>query len=191
MTWPSCAAIHADGRSRSWHTVFLDRDGTINVKASHGHYITSPTALVLVPGAAAAIARLNAASIRVVLVTNQRWLADPAAHLADYARIHARLEEQLAVCGAHLDAAYYCPHERGRCCCRKPRPGMLQRAAADHGFSLGAAVMIGDSATDIAAGRAAGTATILLDSAAPPPADADLAAEDLAHAVDLVLGDRQ
>ncbi len=191
MTRPICPAIQGGGRFRGWHTVFLDRDGTINVGAPRGQYITSPAALVLIPGAVTAIARLNAAAIRVVLVTNQRWLAGPAADLADYARVHARLEEQLAAGGAHLDAAYFCPHDRGQCDCRKPHPGMLQRAAADHGFGLGAAVMIGDSATDVAAGRAAGTATILLGSAAPLSADADLAAVDLAHAVDLVLSTRR
>jgi D-glycero-D-manno-heptose 1,7-bisphosphate phosphatase len=190
VSQPSHPDAQPGVRLRGLDTVFLDRDGTINVKASQGRYITSPVALVLIPGAATAIARLNAAAIRVVLVTNQRWLAGPAGDLSGYARVHACLEELLAAGGAHLDAAYFCPHERGRCGCRKPLPGMLQRAAADHGFGLGAAVMIGDSATDVAAGRAAGTRTILLGAAAPFSAGADLTAVDLAHAVDLLLSER-
>jgi D-glycero-D-manno-heptose 1,7-bisphosphate phosphatase len=176
--------------------VFLDRDGTINVKAPPGQYVTSPAALVLIPGSAAAIARLNAAGVQVVLVTNQRWLSGPAADPAGYARVHTRLEELLAAEGAHLDAAYYCPHDQGCCGCRKPGTGMLTRAAREHRFSLGAAVMIGDSETDVAAGQAAGTATILLRPGQRPvpgdavPGDADFVADDLAEAVQLILSGR-
>ena len=196
MTRASWSAAQAGGRVRSGQTVFLDRDGTINVKAPQGQYVTSPAALVLIPGSAAAIARLNAAGIQVVLVTNQRWLSGPAADPAGYARVHARLEELLAAEGAHLDAAYHCPHDRGCCGCRKPGTGMLTRAAREHRFSLGAAVMIGDSGTDVAAGQAAGTATILLRPGQRPvpgdavPGDTDFMAADLAGAVHLILGDR-
>jgi D-glycero-D-manno-heptose 1,7-bisphosphate phosphatase len=195
VTRPSGPAAQSGGRVRSWQTVFLDRDGTINVKAPQGQYVTSPAALVLIPGSAAAIARLNAAGIRVVLVTNQRWLAGPAADPAGYARVHARLLELLAAAGAHLDAAYHCPHDRGCCGCRKPGAGMLTRAAREHRFSLGAAVMVGDTETDVAAGQAAGTATIVLrraERAVPGDAgagDADFVSDDLAGAVQLILGD--
>jgi D-glycero-D-manno-heptose 1,7-bisphosphate phosphatase len=65
--------------------VFLDRDGTVNVKAPHLGYVTSPAGLCLIPGAAAAISALNRAAMRVILVTNQRWLSDPARDLTDYA----------------------------------------------------------------------------------------------------------
>jgi D-glycero-D-manno-heptose 1,7-bisphosphate phosphatase len=171
-------------------TVLLDRDGTVNVKAPHRGYVTSPAGLVLLAGAAAAIAALNAAAIRVILVTNQRWLCDPARNPADYALVHVRLEELLAAAGAHLDAAYCCPHDRGRCSCRKPGTGMLTRAAEEHRFSLDTAVMIGDSETDVAAGRAAGTATILLRPGAQAvPGGTGLVASDLAHAVRLILSE--
>src|SRR5580704_15337432 len=103
-------AMQAEVLFQGCTTVFLDRDGTINVKAPDGEYVTSPADMRLLPGAAAAIARLNAAGMRVILVTNQRWLSGPASDLAGYARVHARLEELLAAEGAHLDAAYYCPH---------------------------------------------------------------------------------
>lgn len=170
--------------------MFLDRDGTVNVKAPDGQYVTSPAGLLLIPGAAAAISRLNAAAVRVILVTNQRWLSDPARDLTDYARVHARLEELLAAEGAHLDAAYFCPHDRGRCDCRKPGAGTLRRAAREHRFSLGAAVMIGDSEADVSAGRAAGTGTILLRPGHQAASrNADFVVGDLAEAVDLILGD--
>jgi D-glycero-D-manno-heptose 1,7-bisphosphate phosphatase len=166
-------------------TVFLDRDGTVNVKAPEGQYVTSPGDLALVPGAAAAISRLNAASVRVILVTNQRWLSG-LPDVTPYERVHARLEELLAEQGAHLDAAYYCPHASGSCRCRKPAPGMLEFAAQERRFSLTESVMIGDRESDIAAGRAAGTATILLSAKEKAPSSANYVAVDLAEAVRLV-----
>lgn len=181
---------HPEYRLRGCRTVFLDRDGTVNIKAPDGRYVTSSTELSLIPGAAAAISRLNAAAVRVILVTNQRWLSESASDWTGYAQVHARLEELLAADGAHLDAAYYCPHAYGSCECRKPGPGMLQRAAREHRFSLSAAVMIGDSPTDIAAGYAAGTATILLRSGQQIiPNNADFVADNLAEAVSLILAD--
>jgi D-glycero-D-manno-heptose 1,7-bisphosphate phosphatase len=168
--------------------VLLDRDGTVNIKAPEGGYITSPDELVLLPGAAGAIAQLNAASVRVILVTNQRWLSTMT-DMTPYQRVHARLEELLAQNGAHLDGAYCCPHAAGSCHCRKPAPGMLQRAAEEQLFSLTEAVMIGDSESDIEAGRAAGTATILLSSTPGAPSRADRSVADLAEAARLILGD--
>lgn len=177
-------------RLGSCTTVFLDRDGTINAKAPQGEYVTSPGEVYLLPGAAAAISQLNAAAIRVILATNQRWLSGMP-DMDSYARVHGRLEKLLAADGAHLDAAYFCPHARGSCCCRKPDPGMLQRAAKEHGFRLGEAIMIGDSETDVTAGRAAGAVTILLRSGRKTvSSNADLVAADLAEAVNLILNDR-
>jgi D-glycero-D-manno-heptose 1,7-bisphosphate phosphatase len=168
--------------------VLLDRDGTVNIKAPEGRYITSPGELVLLPGAAGAIARLNAASVQVILVTNQRWLS-AMTDLAPYERVHARLEKLLAENGAHLDGAYYCPHAAGSCHCRKPAPGMLERAAQEHLFSLAEAVMIGDSESDVEAGRAAGSATIALSATPDATSPADRTVPNLAEAVRLILGD--
>lgn len=173
---------------RNVRTVFLDRDGTINVKAAAGEYVRSPAELVLLPGAAKAVAALNAAGLRTVLVTNQRWLSQPAADPASFAAVHGRLEELLAAEGARLDAAYHCPHAAGACDCRKPGAGMLLRAAREHHLDLADSVMIGDSETDMAAGRAAGTATILLRAGGGEAGGADFVAEDLAAAVRLILG---
>lgn len=160
-------------RLQAISTVFLDRDGTINVRPPAGEYVTSPADLVLLPGAARAVADLNAAGLRTILVTNQRWLSGPSGDQARYAAIHARLAELLAAEGAWLDAAYHCPHPPGACGCRKPAPGMLHRAAREFGFDLGAAVMIGDSEADLMAGCAAGTLTILLRAGVGGPTAAD------------------
>jgi D-glycero-D-manno-heptose 1,7-bisphosphate phosphatase len=170
-------------------TVFLDRDGTLNVKPPPGQYVTSPDELVLIPGASRAIARLNAAGLRTVLVTNQRWLSQPLSDLMSYHAIQRRLEQLLAADGASLDAVYYCPHPIGACNCRKPGAGMLRRAAREYCFSLRTAAVIGDSETDLMAGRSVGAATILLrsDWGGEPVRLADAVATDLMAAVDLIL----
>ena len=167
-------------------TVFLDRDGTINVKAAAGEYVKSPADLVLLPGAAKGVAALNAARVRTVLVTNQRWLSEQAADPARYAAVHARLEQLLADEGGWLDASYHCPHALATCDCRKPGIGMLRRAAQEHGFSLSESVIVGDSDADIMAGRSAGTATILLCPGAVA-ASADTVVDDLRAAARLIL----
>jgi D-glycero-D-manno-heptose 1,7-bisphosphate phosphatase len=170
-------------------TVFLDRDGTINAKAPEGRYITRPNEVLLLPGAAKAISRLNAALVRVILVTNQRWLSR-LPEVTPYARVHTRLEQLLAAENAHLDAAYFCPHAAGSCLCRKPSPGMLERAGSEHGFRMQDAVMIGDQETDVVAGRAAGAASILVHSGVGTSSTAaDYVVADLAEAVRLVLHD--
>ena len=168
-------------------TVFLDRDGTINVKRPEGEYVTSPAELVLLPGAARAVAQLNAAGIRTVLVTNQSWLSRRAGDSARYAAVHARLTLLLAAGGARLDAAYHCPHAPATCECRKPHPGMLRRAAREHRIELDKAIVIGDSDSDLMAGRAAGTSTILLGPGRDGSAGADAVADDLPCAVRLIL----
>jgi D-glycero-D-manno-heptose 1,7-bisphosphate phosphatase len=170
-------------------TVFLDRDGTINTKAPEGQYVTSPAELILLPGAARAVAMLNAARMRTVLVTNQSWLSRAPGNAERYAVIHARLTQLLAAEGAWLDAAYHCPHAAGTCDCRKPHPGMLRRAAREHRFELDEAVIIGDSESDLMAGRAAGASTILVGRGADGPAatHADVVADDLVSAVRLLL----
>ena len=172
---------------RKLRTVFLDRDGTINVKAGPGGYIRSPADMVLLPGAAKAVAALNAAGLRTVLVTNQRWLSEQSADPGCFAAVHHRLERLLAEEGARLDAAYHCPHSRDRCDCRKPGAGMLLRAAREHSLDLAESVMIGDSDTDVMAGRAVGAATILLRAGGRGAVDADLVVEDLAAAVRVIL----
>jgi D-glycero-D-manno-heptose 1,7-bisphosphate phosphatase len=176
---------------RDLSTVFLDRDGTLNVKAPEGGYITSPADLVLLPGAAQAVARLNAAGLRTILVTNQRWLSRPGADPQGYAAIQARLDELLAAEGARLDACFHCPHAAANCDCRKPGSGMLRRAAGEYRFDLARAVIVGDAETDMAAGRSAGAAAILLRDCPDAAASiADAVVADLPAAVRLILAAR-
>jgi D-glycero-D-manno-heptose 1,7-bisphosphate phosphatase len=145
-------------------TVFLDRDGTINVKAPEGDYVKSWDQFEFLPGAADAVRALRDAGRRVVIVTNQRGIALGRMTEEDLADIHVRM---LEVTGP-VDAIYHCPHDDGECDCRKPLPGMLERAAAElPGVDLSRSVMIGDSESDMQAGRAVGARCIRIGADVP------------------------
>ena len=150
-------------------TVFLDRDGTLNRKAPEGDYVKSPAELVVLPRVPEAIALLKSASLRVVVVTNQRGIALGRMTERDLSEVHDRLREVLLKEGADIDALYYCPHEAGACRCRKPDVGMFLRARADHpGTDFSASAVIGDSPTDIEPGRRLGMTTVFVTDAAVP-----------------------
>jgi D-glycero-D-manno-heptose 1,7-bisphosphate phosphatase len=155
------------GSAASRRAVFMDRDGTV---AEEVGYVNHVSRVRLIPGSAGALRRIRAAGFLAVVVTNQAGVArdyfeEPLVHEA-----HRRLKELLAREGAELDAIYYCPHHpregappyRQECDCRKPRPGMLLQAARDLQIDLSRSYMIGDGTVDIAAGRSAGTATVLV-----------------------------
>lgn len=168
-------------------TAFLDRDGTLNVKAPEGAYVTDPDRLRLIPGAADAVRRLNDAGLFVVLVTNQRGIARGLLSEDAHAQIMGRLADGLAASGAHLDAVYVCPHDEGCCDCRKPAPGLFLRAAREHPeIDLRRAVTVGDSESDIVAGAEAGTATIRI-SDEPVESRADHVVRDLNAAVSIIV----
>ena len=175
--------------------VFIDRDGTLNEEVG---YLHRPEDVVLVPGAAAALARLNALGVPVLVVTNQSGIGKGRYGWDDFHRVMARIEELLAAEGAHMDGVYASPHHaRGRGEYahpdhpeRKPNPGMLVRAAQEHGVDLGRSWMIGDKELDLGAGRNAGCRVALVRTGYGAQVDgalADLVARDLAEAVDLIL----
>jgi histidinol-phosphate phosphatase family protein len=182
--------------------VFLDRDGTINREVTH---LKSPDQIELLPGAAEAIRRLNRSGKLAVVVTNQPVVARGDVSLEGLQCIHARLESQLGTGGAFLDGLYFCPHHpdkgfpgevpelKGSCNCRKPEPGLIEKACCDLGIGRQDSWMVGDATSDIEAGRRAGLRTILLRTGYGG-ADAKLAvrpdytAPDLADAIDWILG---
>ena len=157
---------------RPFSAAFLDRDGTINVKAPEGDYIDDPSRLRLLAGAAGAIRRLNLDGIPVFVVTNQRGIALGRMTEHDMVRVHRRLDTLLAASGARVDAYYHCPHDRDECDCRKPGTGMLERAAREHGVDLRRSLLVGDSASDVEAGRRVGATTVLLGAEAASLRDA-------------------
>jgi len=147
----------------SLQTVFLDRDGVLNKKMAEGCYVTRREDLHLLDGVPEAIARLNRAGVRVIVVSNQRGVARGLMTAADVELIHAALQERLKPHGAHVDRFYFCPHGKGECTCRKPLPGMFEQARVDFPeIEAAASVMIGDSLSDIEFGRRLGMKTVFI-----------------------------
>jgi len=169
--------------------VFLDRDGVINRKAPDGQYVTRWEEMEFLPGIAKAIARLNEAGFKVIVISNQRCVAKGLVTDADVNAIHRRMCSELAGAGATVDAVYYCPHEKQPPCnCRKPAPGMLLSAAREHHIDLSESWMIGDSDIDVAAGRNAGCKTVRLVARDESIASmADFASESLLDAIHKIL----
>ncbi|GIV17228.1 MAG: histidinol phosphate phosphatase [Armatimonadota bacterium] len=141
--------------------LFLDRDGVIN--ADPVEFVTKPEELQLLPSSAEAIARFNALGVPVIVCSNQSGVAKGLYSLQTLERISQRLQEMLREYGARIDAFYYCPHDDADGCdCRKPKPGLLLRAAREHAIALEKSVFVGDSWRDIIAGRSAGVKTVLV-----------------------------
>lgn len=152
-------------------SVFLDRDGTLIREVNH---LKSPDQLELLPGVSDAVRRLNHNGTLAVVVTNQPVVARGDITLEVLSQIHARLESQLGMDGAFIDGIYICPHHpdkgfsgevtelKGPCLCRKPEPGLIDQACRDLNIDRRNSWMIGDTTTDIEAGRRAGIRTILL-----------------------------
>jgi len=168
--------------------VFLDRDGVINRPPPEGLYITSPDDFALLTGVVEAICRLNHGGFRVFVVTNQRGIARGLVSAQIVEEIHSRLQHAVGDSGGSIDHIYVCPHDdRDACACRKPKPGMLQQAARDYSLHLARCWMVGDKASDVAAGRAAGCRTVLLSGSRDTAAD--FSAATLTEAVDHILAE--
>jgi D-glycero-D-manno-heptose 1,7-bisphosphate phosphatase len=169
--------------ARRVDAVFLDRDGTINVKAPDGDYITHPDQMELIAGAAEGIRILNRAGVPAVVITNQRGVALGRMDETDLIAVHSRMRELLVQKGATVDAIFYCPHDVGVCACRKPGTLMLRHAQAYLGLiTLRHSIMVGDSSSDVEAGRLVGARTVLLDPSAVSARSLDVA-QTLLHAV--------
>jgi D-glycero-D-manno-heptose 1,7-bisphosphate phosphatase len=184
---------------RTFNTIFLDRDGVLNQKMPEGRYVASLADFHLLPGVPEAIGRLNRAGLRVVVVSNQRGIALDIYTADDVTAVHAALQAMLQVHDAHVDAVYFCPHDKNQCNCRKPLPGMFEQAAADFPSISGpTSAMIGDSLSDIEFGRRLGMLTIFIEGdpehqkagAGTARELADLHCASLAEAVEALLADR-
>ncbi|MBI4233159.1 MAG: HAD family hydrolase [Chloroflexi bacterium] len=142
--------------------VFLDRDGVLNRQPPPHHYVTSPAELVLLPRAAQGLALLKSQGYLLVVVTNQQGIGRGLMRQEDLHTVHTALSSKLHAYGATLDGIYACPHLAAEgCLCRKPRPGLLHRAAGVLDIALEESVMIGDSPEDLKAGEAAGCRTLV------------------------------
>ncbi len=165
--------VEAKNLSHPQRAVFLDRDGTLN---RYVGFLRRPEELELTDGAAEAIRRVNNSPFLAIVVTNQPVIARGEVTAEGLREIHNKLETELGRNGAYIDGLYYCPHHphsgyvgeikalKIDCGCRKPKPGLLLRAAAEYNISLADSWIIGDGENDVLAGKAAGCRTILIGS---------------------------
>ena len=151
--------------------IFLDRDGTIN---KYVGFLRNINEFELLDGAADAIKKINASGYLAIVITNQPVIARGEVSFEELERIHNKMETLLGKKGAYLDAIYFCPHHPHKgyegerpelkfdCDCRKPKPGMLLKAAQDFNIDLAQSWMIGDGENDIRAGQNAGCQTAFI-----------------------------
>jgi D-glycero-D-manno-heptose 1,7-bisphosphate phosphatase len=140
--------------------LFLDRDGVVNVEVN---YLHRPRDLAMIPGGAGVIAECNRRGVPVLVVTNQAGIGRGLYGADAYASVNQAIAEELARDGARIDGWYCCPHLPGAgCACRKPEPGLLRTAAAEHALDLGRSVMVGDKVSDLGAARAVAARAILV-----------------------------
>ena len=163
--------VEAKNLGRSQRAIFLDRDGTLN---KYVGFLRSVEEFELIEGTAQAVKRINESGYLAVVATNQPVIARGEVSYGALRTIHDKMETLLGLAGAYVDGLYFCPHHPHKgyegeipelkfdCECRKPKPGMLLRAAEDLHIDLSHSWMIGDGENDIRAGKAAGCRTALL-----------------------------
>jgi D-glycero-D-manno-heptose 1,7-bisphosphate phosphatase len=141
--------------------VILDRDGVINYDSDE--YIKSPEEWNAIPGSLEAIARLNQADYRVIIISNQSGLARGLFSLETLHKIHNKMHKQLSEVGGTIEATLFCPHgPKDHCNCRKPLPGLFHEFANRLGIALTNVPAVGDSLRDLQAARTAGAQPILV-----------------------------
>lgn len=182
--------------------IFLDRDGVLNLECSD--HVRRPQDLVMIPGVAEAVARINRSDHLAIVVTNQPMIAKGLATEADLKQIHGRLDAELSEHQAFLDRIYHCPHhpetghagERSElkieCACRKPGIGMIERAVREMNIDLAQSFLVGDRTVDVECGRRAGVKTILVRTGwggkdGKYEATPDFVCDDLLQAVQWIL----
>lgn len=146
--------------------IFLDRDGTLNVRPPKACYVERPEDFIWLDGAKEAVKRLKDAGYTVILVSNQPGIARGALTEKALEDIHEKMQQDLKEIGAWIDRIYYCPHNwDDGCTCRKPMPGMFFQAQKELSLDLTRCYMIGDDPRDMDAGKAAGCKCMLVSDA--------------------------
>jgi D,D-heptose 1,7-bisphosphate phosphatase len=169
--------------------IFLDRDGTIIMPGDHLYEIEKMKfALMVIEGLQA----MKKIGYKLIVATNQAGIAKGIFSEKDYFAFRSELHQRLGKKGIIIDAEYFCPHHKDGtvkkysidCNCRKPKTGMLEKAAKDFNLDLSKCWMIGDNESDILAGKNAGCRTIqvLTGEAKIPSSYADFAAKNLLEA---------
>ena len=163
--------VHSRNLMNKQKAIFLDRDGTIN---KYVGFLRNIDEFELLPGVARAIKAINNSGYLAIVVTNQPVIARGEVSYEQLQEIHNKMQTLLGAEGAYLDSVYFCPHHPHKgyegevvelkieCECRKPKPGMILKAASDFNIDLNQSWMVGDGENDIKAGKAAGCKTALL-----------------------------
>ena len=173
--------------------VFLDRDGVIN--EDRDEYVRSADELNVFDCVPDAISRINRAGLRVFVVSNQQGIAKGLYTWRDLREMEEKIDRAVRAAGGEISGYYYCPHlAESKCSCRKPEPGLLLQAAAEHDIRLEGSFMIGDHERDLGAARAAGCRAILVLTGALAREDVEklsagpeFAADNLGQAADYVI----
>ena len=188
--------VQARNLKNKQKAIFLDRDGTIN---KYVGFLRDIKKFELASGAAEAIKLINQSGYLAIVVTNQPVIARGEVTYDELYEIHNKMETLLGNEGAYLDAIYYCPHHPHKgfegevpelkidCECRKPKPGLLIKAAEDYNIDLSQSWMIGDGENDVLAGRNAGTKTAFIKGEAEMDLKANIEASSLLDAINQIL----
>ena len=165
--------VQAKNLKNKQKAIFLDRDGTIN---KYVGFLRKEEEFELIDGVAEAVKKINHSGYLAIVITNQPVIARGEVTFEGLQTIHNKMETLLGKEGAYLDGIYFCPHHPHKgyegevpelkidCDCRKPKPGMLLKAAEDFNIDLSQSYMVGDGENDIKAGMAAGCKTVLLNT---------------------------
>jgi D-glycero-D-manno-heptose 1,7-bisphosphate phosphatase len=162
------------------NVVFLDRDGVVNRDSLL--YVTSWSEFEFLPRSLEAIRDLTHAGFTVFVITNQSALARRMITLPELENLHRRMQQAVAAAGGRITEIFFCPHHPDDdCSCRKPKPGLISRAAGKYPMDLSAAVMVGDSTKDIECARNAGCGrAVLVRTGNGRQAETELAARQIA-----------
>src|SRR5579864_858323 len=164
-------------------TVFLDRDGVLNLRIEGG-YVTRWSEFTLLPGVKDALRSLSESGFQLVIVSNQAGVAKGKLSGETLIEITQRALEEFSTAGGLITEALFCLHQPSdNCGCRKPQPGLLRKAMQELPVNTNGSFMVGDSPADIEAGSAVGLRTIYVTEHATPAVPADAFAKDLEGAV--------
>lgn len=187
--------VTAKNLSHRQRAIFLDRDGTIN---KYVGFLRKIDQFELIDGVAEAIRKINESGYLCIVVTNQPVIARGEVTISQLQDIHNKMETLLGAEGAYIDGLYYCPHHPDKgfegeipelkidCDCRKPKPGMLLKAAEDCNINLSESWMVGDGKNDVRCGQDAGCRTVLIGENAEG-CEPDMTVADLRIAVERIL----
>lgn len=166
--------------------IFLDRDGVINKKAPEHDYVKTWNDFKFLPYVDKAINLFNNAGFKVIILTNQRGIARKLMSMSDLNNIHKSMCKKLTHKNAKIDDIFVCPHDDGVCNCRKPQIGLFLKAEKKYQVNKNQSFMIGDSKTDIEAGKSYGVMTIAINKI---DLGADYRFDDLYQAAIFITGE--